>query len=255
MATTDPQAKRRRSSATARTSLTGIRKTATTEQVRAQIAGAIEAGEFAPGDRLPSEREFVEMLGVSRVSVREAIRALEAVGLVEVFQGRGSFVADTRSEAYANSFRSWLSVHREEVLDLLRIRGALDELAAESAAGRSAEAGAEGIVGAQAEFRAAATAAQPELAELVRRDVAFHDAIATASGSPLLVDLLGDLHSYMAESRQVTLAPQGRAARSADEHDAILIAIQACDPPAARAAAAQHIESVRDAIGELVEED
>lgn len=253
MATTENEI-RQAPSAHRRSRLTGIRKTATTEQVRNQIHRAIVEGEFAPGDKLPSERQFVEMLGVSRVSVREAIRALEAVGMVEVFHGRGSFVAADRNDAYASSFRGWLSVHRDEVLDLLRIRGALDELAAESAAALDDSTGVEAIGEARAAFRVATEDPESSLEELVASDVAFHDAIAVASGSPLLVDLLGELHSYMAESRHVTLAPPGRPARSAAEHDAIVAAIEAGDPAKARAAAAKHVEGVRSAIAEFLAE-
>lgn len=237
-----------------RTNLTGIRKTATTEQVRDRIEKAISEGEFAPGDKLPSERQFVEMLGVSRVSVREAIRALEAVGMVEVFHGRGSYVAAGRNDAYASSFRGWLVVHRDEVLDLLRIRGALDELAAESTASLGVADGLAAIATAQAEFRVAAEDPESGVDLLVTRDVAFHDSIAAASGSPLLGDLLGELHSYMAESRYVTLSPDGRPTKSASEHDEIVAAIDAGDPVAARAAAARHVEGVRQAITDLLEE-
>ncbi len=253
MATTENDT--RSAPGTRRTRLTGIRKTATTEQVRVRIQRAIEEGEFAPGDKLPSERQFVEMLGVSRVSVREAIRALEAVGMVEVFHGRGSFVAADRNDAYASSFRGWLSVHRDEVFDLLRIRGALDELAAESAAARGDIKGLAEIGEAQEQFRASTEDGGSSLEHLAGCDVVFHDAIADASGSPLLADLLGELHAYMAESRHVTLAPEGRPAQSAAEHDAIVAAITAGDPAAARAAAAKHVEGVRTAIGEFLEED
>src|SRR5919109_2773175 len=77
--------------------LTSIRRTLRSEEVRRQIEDAIRSGHFAPHERLPSERELVETFGVSRVSVREAIRALETLGFVKVYQGRGAFVTDRRS--------------------------------------------------------------------------------------------------------------------------------------------------------------
>src|SRR5919109_98344 len=80
-----------------------------TRHVREQIEAAIDRGDYAPGDRLPSERELVELLGVSRVSVREAIRSLEALGRVDVQHGRGCFVATSRSDRYASSFAHWLA--------------------------------------------------------------------------------------------------------------------------------------------------
>src|SRR5256886_15903370 len=112
--------------------LTTIKRTQRSEEVRLQIERAIRAGDFAPGDRLPSERELVETFGVSRVSVREAIRSLEALGLVRVFQGRGAFVSDRRS-GLGEPLARWLDLHRHEVLELLAGRGALGEDAAGSA--------------------------------------------------------------------------------------------------------------------------
>jgi DNA-binding FadR family transcriptional regulator len=224
------------------------------QHVRDQLEAAIERGDYVAGDRLPSERELMELLGVSRVSVREAIRSLQAVGLVEVHQGRGSFVSASRSDRYATSFSHWLSVHRDEVLELLKVRGALDELAAEAAAQRRAPGSGERLADLNAAFRRAAAAGPPaDLDELVRRDVAFHDGIAEASGSPLLGGLLRDLHEHINESRRISLGPPGRAEASARQHDAIVAAIDAGDPAAARAAVARHVESVRAAYAEILD--
>jgi GntR family transcriptional repressor for pyruvate dehydrogenase complex len=221
-----------------------------TQQVREQLEASIERGDYKPGDRLPSERELVELLGVSRVSVREAIRSLEAVGLVEVQHGRGCFVTSSRSDSYASSFSHWLAVHRDEVLELLKVRGALDELAAELAAAAKDAAEPGRLRELNATFRATDPA---DVETLVARDVAFHDAIAEASGSPLLADLLRDLHETFNESRKATLQPSGRPAASAREHDAIVSAIEAGDPRAARTAVAKHLASVRSSLTTFLE--
>lgn len=221
-----------------------------TQQVRDQLQAAIDAGDYKPGDWLPSERELVEMLGVSRVSVREAIRSLEAVGAVEIRHGRGCFVATSRSDRYASSFSHWLTVHRDEIFELLKVRGALDELAAESAAAQADAADVARLRALNGEF---AAVGEDDLDALVRRDVVFHDAVAEASGSALLGDLLRELHETFNESRQATLRPPGRAAASASEHDAIISAIEARDGTAARAAIVAHLASVRSALTTLLE--
>jgi DNA-binding FadR family transcriptional regulator len=221
-----------------------------TQQVREQLEAAIERGDYGPGDRMPSERELVELLGVSRVSVREAIRSLEAVGLVEVQHGRGCFVAESRSDRYASSFNHWLTVHRDEIFELLAVRGALDELAAEAAATGDHDGWAARLRELNHAFRATDAAA---IDLLVARDVAFHDAIAEASGSPLLGDLLRELHLTFNESRRVTLEPTGRPADSAREHEAIIAAIEDGDPTAARAAVVAHLASVRMALTTVLE--
>src|SRR2546422_9529088 len=115
--------------------LTTIKRTQRSEEVRLQIERAIRAGDFAPGDRLPSERELVETFGVSRVSVREAIRSLEALGQVTVHHGRGVFVTDRRS-GLGEPMARWLQLHRDETIELVAVRAALDALSAEQAGRR-----------------------------------------------------------------------------------------------------------------------
>jgi DNA-binding FadR family transcriptional regulator len=223
-----------------------------TQQVRDQLEAAIDRGDYKPGDRLPSERELVELLGVSRVSVREAIRSMEAVGRVRVVHGRGCFVASSRSDQYTTSFGHWLAVHGDEVLELLKVRGALDELAAESAA---AGAGGDWVVQLR-ELNEAFRGTDPgDVDALVACDVAFHDAVAEASGSPLLADLLRELHEIFNESRKATLQPPGRPAQSAKEHDAIIRAIERGDPRAARTAVAKHLEAVRASLSALLDDN
>ena len=224
--------------------LMSIDKALRSEQVRKQLEDAIEAGRFAPGERLPPERELAETMGVSRVSVREAMKSLEALGLVEIKHGSGCFVTKTPMAQFADSFSSWLGSHEDEVLELLSVRGALDEFAAGAAAGRSG-----GITKLRELNRAFRSAAKRgNIRDIVKCDERFHNAIAEESGSKLLGSLLSELHALLAPSRYILLSPQGRPERSAREHDAIIDAIAARDPEAARAAVAAHIASTRDAV-------
>ena len=226
--------------------LRAIQRTQRSEQVRRQIEEAIKVGGFQPGDKLPSERELVETFGVSRVSVREAIRSLEALGLVRVEHGRGAFVNDRRS-GLGEQMARWLQLHRDEVLELHRVRGALDELAAQSAAERQDVAAIEALVKAHEKLRAAVDADEP-LEELVRLDIDFHVGLAEASGNRLLYDLLYDLHTYLAESRRYVYSTSSRPPRSVDEHEEIVHAVIANDPHRARAAANRHIVSIRELV-------
>lgn len=226
--------------------LRAIKRTQRNEEVRLQIEQAIRRGDFAPGERLPSERELVETFGVSRVSVREAIRSLEALGLVRVYQGRGAFVTDRRS-GLGEPMARWLDVHRDEVLELLAVRGALDEQAAVATVEHADAAMLVAIREAEAAF-AAAVGRQAPMEELVPLDIEFHVGVAEASGNRLLFDLLSDLHHYLAESRYLALAPKGRPERSAVEHAAIVDALEARDAAASRLATARHIASVREVV-------
>ena len=226
--------------------LRAIKRTQRNEEVRLQIEQAIRRGDFAPGDRLPSERELVETFGVSRVSVREAIRSLEALGLVRVYQGRGAFVTDRRS-GLGEPMARWLDVHRDEVLELLAVRGALDEQAAAATVENADDDAIAAITAAHQAFAEAAARTAP-MEELVPLDIDLHVAIAEASGNRLLYDLLSDLHHYLAESRYLALTPPGRPAESAAEHAAIVDAFVARDAAAARRATARHIASVRELV-------
>jgi DNA-binding FadR family transcriptional regulator len=223
-----------------------IKRTQRTEEIRRQIEDAIKNGDFGPGDRLPSERELVETFGVSRVSVREAIRSLEAIGLVRVYQGRGAFVSDRRS-GLGEPMARWLDLHRDEVLELLGVRGALDEYASALAAEGHDAAEVAAITTAHEAFMAQA-ANDASAADLVPLDIDFHVAIAEASGNRLLYDLLSDLHSYLAESRYLALVVPGRPARSAAEHARIVEAIEIGDAQAARLATSSHIAGVREVV-------
>ncbi|HEX4520606.1 MAG TPA: FadR/GntR family transcriptional regulator [Gaiellaceae bacterium] len=223
--------------------LTSIVRTHRSAQVREQIQEAITRGDFQPGERLPSERELVETFGVSRVSVREAIRSLEALGVVSVQQGRGAFVNDRRS-GLAEPLARWLAMHRDELFDLHRVRGALDELAAQCAAEQHDPDGVESLVAAHNVLREQVEAGAPA-DELMRLDLDFHMALAEASGNRLLYDLLFDLHTLLAEARRFSYVTAGRPPISVAEHGKIAEAVERGDPIAARAAMREHVDSIR----------
>ena len=215
------------------------------DQVRDQLEAAIRRGEYAPGDRLPSERELTEMLGVSRVSVREGIRSLEAIGLVEVRHGNGCFVLD-RSRRTGRDLGRWLDLHRDEVLELILVRAPLDELAAGLAAElQDAEALARVRAAHEAFLAEIDHEDGPRLDKLSDLDIAFHVEIARASGSDLLYDLLDDLHQHLRDSRKAGFEPESGPALSGREHVAIVKAIERGDPQAARRAVKKHVARVR----------
>jgi GntR family transcriptional regulator, transcriptional repressor for pyruvate dehydrogenase complex len=224
--------------------LRSVQHVSPTRQVREQLQAAIEGGEFAPGALLPSERVLCSTFGVSRVSVREAIAGLEAMGLVTVQHGRGAFVRDRVATRYAGPFARYLQLHRAELAELLKVRGALDELAAEEAALNANAEDLARLAEAGRRFREAAEADPPDLARLAELDVAFHLAIAEAAGGELLPKLLGELNGVLDESRRMTLGLPGQPPRSAQQHQAILNAIMAGDARPARRAAGRHVSAV-----------
>jgi len=223
-----------------------VRRNSPTQQVREQLLQAIEAGDYAQGDLLPSERALCETFGVSRVSVREAIAGLEALGLVTVQHGKGAYVAGPLREQLSGPFQRYLDAHREELLELLNVRGALDELAAAEAARHGTRSSLRAVQRAHEAFRRLAQLPDVDLTQLAALDTQFHVAIANASRNQLLHKLLADLHSAMQDSRRMTLARSERQPQlSVAQHQSILAAIVAGDPEMARLEANRHLAGLR----------
>ena len=232
---------------------TNIKTVNRAQEVKAQLLQAIRRGDYGAGDALPSERELSEAFGVSRVSVREAIRSLEAIGMVEVFHGRGSFVARGPGDRYVGPFAEWLQVHRDAVVEMMKVRGALDELAAAEAAERRDDAAHDRLEAACEAFAAYAEGEGEDLDTLVELDIDFHVAIAKASGSALLHRLVAELNRSFVEGRKVVYAIERRPLRSAAEHRAIVAAIRRGDARAARTAAARHVSSTSHLLADVAE--
>jgi GntR family transcriptional repressor for pyruvate dehydrogenase complex len=230
-----------------------IDNTERVQLVRDQLQSAIANGVFKPGARLPAERELVEQFGVSRVSVREALRSLEAIGLIEMIRGRGSFVTSDLAEQQERNVRQWLAAHHHEVVELMKVRGAIEALGAEEAARRQDLPRLKALEAAHVRFVDAVEdgAALPQIVEL---DVLFHDSLAAASGSSLCIELTRQLNARLSEARRLTMMPAGRPRNSASEHDRIVRAVLSGNPVAAGSAVRKHVQWVQDAFIRFSEE-
>jgi DNA-binding FadR family transcriptional regulator len=122
-------------------SFTPVRPVRASSDVIAQVRQAIFSGEFRPGDRLPTEREMARQFGVSRVTVRDALRALEAAGLVQVRVGGqgGPYVAEPDVSQLADSLGNHLQLRGTTFMELAEARLALETTAARLAAERATE--------------------------------------------------------------------------------------------------------------------
>lgn len=219
-----------------------VKRVSPTQQVREQLTAAISSQEYKPGEMLPSERKLCEAFGVSRVCIREALASLEAMGMISIQHGRGAFVRTNIGDQFA-PFGVYVDLHREELIDLLQIRGALDGLAAEGASGQMGENDLLDIQLQHQEFVEAV--ARGESAEnLVSRDIEFHRSIAAAAGSHFLPGILKDLNEILEESRLIFFKRQGRPQVSVKQHQVIVDAIVAHDPKKAHRAAVEHVEGI-----------
>lgn len=206
------------------------------ERIRALIVEQV----LEPGDRLPPERELCKTLGVSRTVVREAVRSLAAVGLLEVRQGDGTLVRTpdlrTASDAIGIVVRAAGPVPfrlAHEVRRLLEV-----EIAGLAARRRTEDDLA--LIEARLAATAETAAGDPEA--WVQADLALHAAIATAAHNPVFPVLLGVLSDMLLEVRHTASGLPGVRVRAQPFHEAIVAAIAARDATAARRAMTEHMK-------------
>lgn len=223
-----------------------IQPTRVSDSAVDQIMNLIADGRLQPGDRLPSERELVKKLGVSRASLREAMRALEAMGIIEVKPGSGSFVRRAQAGQAGSSWVPWLLGHWQEIMELVELRQALETRAAHLAAMRASATQIEAIATTLDRMAAAIEAGDAEA--IVVADKAFHEMVAEASGNKLIANVLNLANAALSETRGAILSLPGRPDKSLAEHRLIWEAITARDPERAAEAVLHHIEGV---VGDL----
>jgi DNA-binding FadR family transcriptional regulator len=208
------------------------------KKIARQLSGLMASGEFAPGQRLPAERELAQQLGVSRPSVREALIALEIEGKVEIRVGAGVFVTEPRRTELPAPLEG------EGPFELIRARRVVEGETAAWAAREATEAEMAEIRAAVDEMRKLHSASRP--ADLADRT--FHVAVARAThNGPLLavVEMLWD-HGRGAVWKQMEKHFETPALRAATlrDHKAILDAIVARDAATARRAMRDHLARV-----------
>src|SRR5437868_5539112 len=214
-----------------------IRRSKVYEQVARQLQQRI-IDELEPGDLLPPERELVQMLGVSRSSVRDAIRSLELVGLLEPRQGIGTVVREPSADSSAHPLAGILLQKRKMVGELLEVRKMIEPPLAGRAALHASEvaiAELEKILSRQKE-----KVRRGELA--IEEDSEFHYAIALASANSVVLRVVGVRRDLLRETRERSLQVEGRQqeARAGDQR--ILAAVKRRDGPAAGAARRRHVD-------------
>lgn len=208
-----------------------------------QISALLDRGELRPGDQLPPERALAEQFQVSRASVREALRSLELLGVVETRAGGGTFVRRATPEDLARPL-SHLITRGHTLTDVIEVRGLIEPAIAAAAATR---ARSEELVELREILRrqeAKVRAEEPYADE----DTRFHELIGQAARNELLTTMLGVIWDVLRSSREQWLQTNQRAHASIDAHERILAALESRDPDAARAAAAEHIRAVGEGI-------
>ena len=213
-------------------------------EISRKLLDYLLAGHVGPGERLPPERKLAEVLGVGRGVVREALKSLTLLGLLEVRQGDGTYVKRTDSELLPQAIEWGLLLGTPRILDLIEARRHLEVIVGGLAAERRDEEDLTELRSLLAEMRSAMGDAD----RFVRADVAFHLRVAEAAGNDTLYQIMLNIRSLL----QVWIARVMHAASdyhpSLDDHVPILEAIEARDVPAARVAVAAHLERATDRL-------
>ncbi|MDT9684083.1 FadR/GntR family transcriptional regulator [Streptomyces sp. TRM76323] len=214
---------------------------AVTDEAIEKIKEMIVSGALRPGDRLPRESELAAELGLSRNSLREAVRALSLIRVLDVRQGDGTYVTSLDPRLLLEALSFVVDFHRDDtVLEFLAVRRILEPAATAMAAHRIGAADLDVL-----EAALDALGAEPSVDDLVAADLDFHRRIVGASGNTVLCSLLDGLSGPTTRARVWRgLTQEDVVGRTLYEHRAILTALRDRDAEAARSWATVHIASV-----------
>ena len=220
-------------------------KTSVSEEIVQQILALVKSDVLRPGDRLPPERELCKQFGVGRASLREGLRSLSTMGVLQGRVGEGTFVSSDSAGVLEKAIQWGLLLDPKQVEDLIETRLMLESRTAALAAERATPDTVSAIETRLNEMETAT--GDPSL--FLESDLRFHTAIAEASGNSILVSMLttirGHLHQWIRKSLEepATHTVDDRIKLSLEQHGSIVAAIRDQDSSAAKEAMRGHILS------------
>ncbi|MER3438009.1 MAG: FadR family transcriptional regulator [Chloroflexota bacterium] len=220
------------------------------EQVVRQICDRIRAGELLPGQKLPTEQALSESFGVSRAVIREAIKVLVSLGMVESRQGSGTYVAANPIPSISRALTLSATPDEDSVLRLFEVREPLETTAARLAALRRADSQI-GLLRQHAAATASAAAADDVVA-FGAADHAFHRAVAEAAGNAYLAVIISAVRELQSDAVALIVRLAGSMAVAAEQHARIAEAIAGCQAEEAAQAMADHVRYSADAAREIL---
>ena len=213
-------------------------RTSLSDDIVRQITDLISRGALRPGDRLPAERELCKQFGVGRTSLREALRSLIVMGILDVRLGEGTFVSDNQDKYLEKTLEWGLLLDPKVVEDLIETRLMLESqnafLAAQRATAEDCEEIEQAIRGMEESLKSTKN--------YLEFDLKFHLAIARATRNKILYQLLSMTRGYLQEWIKKALSRR-QAELSLREHEKILEALRSSNPEQARSAMTAHIVS------------
>lgn len=225
------------------------------------IAGALKemilAGQLRPGDKLPNEKALCEHFGVSRISIREAVQMLRALGMVEPIRGRGTFVREPDwSGGFLRDLAYFAFDSAGSVVDLFEVRNLLECRAAQRSALQGPVSKRPELLDLVEEMKELIDAPELDTVRYGELDARFHLRIAELSGNLVLAELMNRVMQILEAVRVRSLSVPGQARRSWSQHAQIAEAIARGEPELAVARVVEHLETTKAAIiaGERVQQ-
>lgn len=214
---------------------------AVTDEAITKIKDMIISGELSAGDRLPPEKELSEKLGLSRSSLREAVKALEIIRVLDVRRGDGTYVTSLEPKLLTEAMTFIVDLHQDEtILEIFEVRRMLEPAAAAMAATRITP---EEITALRATMENIDE--QTTVESLVHHDLVFHGLITAAANNSYLSSVLDSLSSSTVRARIWRGLTQEKAVdRTLSEHTAIIEALERGDTELARSLVTVHISGV-----------
>ncbi len=221
-----------------------IKKGRLAEEIADRIRRLILDGTLPADQPLPGERQLAVRFGVSRGSVRDALRVLETIGLIESRHGQGTFPRELDVERLVVPLASVLSYRGDLRDELIDVRRMFEPAVARVAAARITDDNV-------AELQHLIDVQRRKLktgASAIAEDTEFHAALARATRNRVVVRIMETLNDLLIESRKQALKEKGRPARSLAGHEAVVAALRRRDPDGAADAMRSHIDQIATLI-------
>jgi GntR family transcriptional repressor for pyruvate dehydrogenase complex len=223
-----------------------IRRNAVAHEAIEIVKQMIIRGELRAGQRLPAERDLAVQLGVSRPSVREAIRALIALNILESRHGEGTFVSSLDPQLLSEPIDFLLQINDDALISLFEARRVLEAGIAALAAERATDLEILELD----DFVKLGRAKVSDAEAFIEHDVAFHARLGTIARSPVLASLLSSVSALSIESRRRTARKQTTRQRALSDHEAMVKAIRSRDAKSAEKLMVAHLQHVLSSLKE-----
>jgi GntR family transcriptional repressor for pyruvate dehydrogenase complex len=219
-------------------------------EVARRLLDLFTSGSIAPGTRLPPERQLATSLGVGRSAVREALAALEILGIVDVRPGSGTYLRGEPSALLPQTLRWGLLIGERNTAQLLEVRSGLEIYVARLAAGRMDDSGRGRLEQSVKRMRESVN----DLATFARADQSFHQTLAEAADNAVLVDMLHVVRSLLQVYADRAVHDREAALVALAEHEAVLEAIRAGEEDGAASAMAVHMATAGQRLADATRE-